>query len=121
MGHCVDTPLPRSYARLSTLEKGPEGLVRRMRTLGMLAVVGGLVTSGMALAQSPAPLPRPAPPALDKASDVPDSQKLERSTQALGGMRESLRQVFEKVEEARRTKDVVKLNCANEKLTQIKG
>ena len=52
---------------------------------------------------------------------MPDSQKLERSTQALGGMRESLRQVFEKVEEARRTKDVVKLNCANEKLTQIKG
>ncbi|RKH42467.1 hypothetical protein D7X55_02895 [Corallococcus sp. AB049A] len=92
-----------------------------MRTLGMLAVVGGLVTSGMALAQTPAPLPRPASPALDKAGDVPDSQKLERSTQALGTMRESLRQVFEKVEEARRTKDVVKLNCANEKLTQIKG
>ncbi|WXH27367.1 hypothetical protein WA016_01290 [Myxococcus stipitatus] len=52
---------------------------------------------------------------------MPDSQKLERSTQALGTMREVLRQVLGKVEEARRTKDVVKLNCANEKLTQIKG
>ncbi|NVJ09471.1 hypothetical protein HUW63_30120, partial [Myxococcus sp. AM001] len=67
----------------------------------------------------------PAPPAataaLEQARDVPDSAKLARSTQALGGMREVLRSVLGKVEEARRTKDVVKLNCANEKLTQIKG
>ena len=102
--------------------KGLEGLVTHMRTLGMLVVV---MTTGMAFAQAPAlPAPervRPPPSVLDKAGDVPDSQKLERSTQALGGMREALRQVLEKVEEARRTKDVVKLNCANEKLTQIKG
>ncbi|AEI65384.1 hypothetical protein LILAB_17410 [Corallococcus macrosporus] len=52
---------------------------------------------------------------------MPDSAKLVRSTQALGGMREVLRSVLGKVEEARRTRDVVKLNCANEKLTQIKG
>ncbi|NPC87308.1 hypothetical protein HPC49_55180, partial [Pyxidicoccus fallax] len=55
------------------------------------------------------------------ASEVPDAQKLARSAQALGVMREVLRNVMGKVEEARRTKDVVKLNCANEKLTQIKG
>ncbi|RKG96301.1 hypothetical protein D7Y13_41110 [Corallococcus praedator] len=94
-----------------------------MRTLGMLVVV---MATGMAFAQAPPPAPTPVParplsPALDKASDVPDSEKVARSTQALGGMREALRQVLEKVEEARGTKDVVKLNCANEKLTQIKG
>ncbi|MBU8899554.1 hypothetical protein DRW03_26685 [Corallococcus sp. H22C18031201] len=97
-----------------------------MNTLGMFAAV---VVSSMAIAQAPpappgpAPVPRPTTAAavLDKASEVPDPEKLQRSNQALGGMREVLRQVLEKVEEARRSKDVVKLNCANEKLTQIKG
>ncbi len=93
-----------------------------MRTVGMLAVV---LAAGMAAGQGqPSAVPAqppPAAPALEKASDVPDAQKLERSTLALGTMREVLRQVLDKVEEARRTKDVVKLNCANEKLTQVKG
>jgi hypothetical protein len=97
-----------------------------MRTVGTLVVV---LAAGVALAQAQAPsqpvAPSPRPPtasaALEKASGVPDAQKLERSTQALGLMREVLSQVMGKVEEARRTKDVVKLNCANEKLTQIKG
>jgi len=94
-----------------------------MHTVGMFALV---VAAKVALAQAPAPAPAPprAPAAaapLEKASEVPDPQKLERSNQALGTMREVLRQVLGKVEEARRTKDVVKLNCANEKLTQIKG
>ncbi|WIG95753.1 hypothetical protein [Myxococcus sp. SDU36] len=92
-----------------------------MQTVGMIAVLA----AGMATAQSPSPTTPPAPPvataALEKARDVPDAAKLARSTQALGGMREVLRSVLGKVEEARRTKDVVKLNCANEKLTQIKG
>ncbi|QRN94981.1 hypothetical protein JRI60_38700 [Archangium violaceum] len=85
-----------------------------MRYIGMLAVV---LMSGLAVAQS---APRPAP-ILEKASDVPDPDKLKRSTQALTGMRDVLRDVLGKLEEARRAKDVVKLNCVNEKLTQIKG
>ncbi|WP_164006896.1 hypothetical protein [Pyxidicoccus trucidator] len=97
-----------------------------MRTVGTLVVV---LAAGVALAQGQAlapsqPVAKPPAPALsafEKADDVPDGEKLERSTQALGVMREVLRQVLGKVEEARRTKDVVKLNCANEKLTQIKG
>jgi len=86
-------------------------------------MVAAIVATGVAVAQGPVPSPRtpPAAVALEKASEVPDSQKLERSTQALSVMRDVLRQVIGKVEEARRTKDVVKLNCANEKLTQIKG
>jgi hypothetical protein len=94
-----------------------------MRTVGTLVVV---LAAGVALAQvqppaPPAPAPAPAAAALQKASDMPDGQKLSRSTQALAVMRDVLRNVLGKVEEARRTKDVVKLNCANEKLTQIKG
>jgi hypothetical protein len=96
-----------------------------MRTVGTLVVV---LAAGVALAQGqaqtpaqPVAPPPPAPTSFEKASDVPAGEKLERSTQALGAMREVLREVLSKVEEARRTKDVVKLNCANEKLTQIKG
>ncbi|AKJ01572.1 hypothetical protein ATI61_103283 [Archangium gephyra] len=90
-----------------------------MRYIGVLVMV---LASGLALAQS-APRPPPASVVLpaEKASDVPDAQKLERSSKSLGAMREVLRDVLAKLEEARRAKDVVKLNCVNEKLTQIKG
>ncbi|HEX4620056.1 MAG TPA: hypothetical protein VH208_00690, partial [Myxococcaceae bacterium] len=43
------------------------------------------------------------------------------SSHPLQRMREVLKDVLGKLEEARNTKDVVKLNCVNEKLTQIKG
>jgi hypothetical protein len=91
-----------------------------MRYIGMLAVV---LTSPLAWAQ-PAPRPPPAAPPflqVEKASDVPDVKKLERSNKAIGAMREVLRDVLGKLEEARRARDVVKLNCVNEKLTQVKG
>ncbi|MCY1075553.1 hypothetical protein [Archangium lansingense] len=90
-----------------------------MRYIGMLVVV---LASALSLAQSaPRPPPAPAPLQAEKASDVPDVTKLERSTKAIATMREVLRDVLGKLEEARRAKDVVKLNCVNEKLTQIKG
>jgi len=100
-----------------------------MRKLfGLLAAV---MVAGAAVAQegtppaAPAPTtPAPAPaltPGLEKASDVPDPEKMRRSTEGLTRMRNILKDVLGKLEEARRTKDVVKLNCVNEKLTQIKG
>jgi hypothetical protein len=91
-----------------------------MRYIGMLAVV---IASGLAGAQS-APRPTPpaaAAPAFERASDVPDAGKLARGDKALTTLREVLRDVLAKLEEARRARDVVKLNCVNEKLTQIKG
>jgi hypothetical protein len=69
-----------------------------------------------ALAQGPA-----QPSSLEKAAEIPDPEKIQRSAEALQRMREVLRDVLGKLEEARNTKDVVKLNCVNEKLTQIKG
>ena len=53
--------------------------------------------------------------------NVPDGEKVRRSSEALTRMRDVLKEVLVKLEEARNTKDVVKLNCVNEKLTQIKG
>jgi hypothetical protein len=60
-------------------------------------------------------------PLAEKASEVPDPEKLRRSAEALSRMRNVLKEVLGKLQEARNTKDVVKLNCVNEKLTQIKG
>jgi hypothetical protein len=84
-------------------------------------VLGGLM-AGLAFAQAPSAPPSSAPaPSLDKASEVPDPEKIRRSADALTRMRGILKDVLGKLEEARNTKDVVKLNCVNEKLTQIKG
>ena len=55
------------------------------------------------------------------ASKVSDPEKLRTSTASLVSMRSALKDVLGKLEEARTTKDVVKLTCVNEKLTQIKG
>lgn len=71
--------------------------------------------AGLAVAQAP-----DTPDGPD-ASRVPDAEKLRTSADAVAKMRASLKDVLGKLEEARNTKDVVKLNCVNEKLTQIKG
>jgi hypothetical protein len=58
---------------------------------------------------------------IEKASDLPDPQKVQKSSESLVFMRSVLKEVLGKLEEARQSKDVVKLNCVNDKLTQIKG
>lgn len=50
-----------------------------------------------------------------------DADKLEASAENLARMKTALKQVLGRVEEARNEKDVVKLNCVNEKLAQIKA
>ncbi len=79
-----------------------------------------LLFVGAARAQDAA-APPPAAVNSEKASDVPDPEKLRISSEALKRMGQVLKDVLGKLEEARNTKDVVKLNCVNEKLTQVKG
>jgi hypothetical protein len=89
-----------------------------------LLLFGGLALAGWARAQGTPPAqsrPPPPAPAIERAADVPDPEKLKRSSEAVGRMRGALKDVLARLEEARATKDVVKLNCVNEKLTQIKG
>jgi len=57
----------------------------------------------------------------EKGSQISDAEKISRSSDHLGAMRKVLQDVLKKLEQARDSKDVVKLNCVNEKLTQIKG
>src|SRR5206468_4114317 len=76
--------------------------------------------------QAPEKTPADAAPAnaagdFDQASNVSDGEKVRRSNDAVTRMRSVLKDVLGKLEEARNTRDVVKLNCVNEKLTQIKG
>jgi hypothetical protein len=80
-----------------------------------LAAACGLMTVSSAWAVEPAPTPAV------KADAVSDGEKLRRAAEAVQGMRASLRQVTSKGEDARNEKDVVKLNCVNEKLAQMKG
>jgi hypothetical protein len=56
-----------------------------------------------------------------KWANIPDAEKVKHSSESLGRMRQSLKDVLKMLEDARNTKDILKLNCVNEKLTQIKG
>ena len=72
----VDTPLWRFYSRR----------VSWIRTIALLPVLlgAGLAAAQALKHQGPA---APAMPALERASEVPDPQKIERSAKALATMR----------------------------------
>jgi hypothetical protein len=54
-------------------------------------------------------------------SKTPDQEKLEAAADNIARMKAALKIVLGRAEQARNEKDVVKLNCVNEKLTQIKA
>lgn len=62
-----------------------------------------------------------ATPGSDEKDNPPNPEKIRRSAESLQKMRDALKDVLGKLEEARNSRDVVKLNCVNEKLTQVKG
>ena len=89
-----------------------------------------LVLSSVAHAQS-APASAPATAAapasngdalkFEQNDKLSDKDKIAHSAATITKMRETLKVVLQKLTEARESKDVVRLNCVNEKLTQIKG
>jgi len=93
---------------------------KRMRSSLRPALLAAVLLLGVGLARAQGPA-RPPTTTLEKASDVPDKEKISRSNAAVSRMRSVLSEVLGRLEEARATKDVVKLNCVNEKLTQVKG
>jgi hypothetical protein len=56
-----------------------------------------------------------------QGAKVPDAEKLEAAADNLSRIRAALKLVLGRAEQARIEKDVVKLNCVNEKLAQIKA
>ena len=91
-----------------------------MRSSAHPALLAVLLLLGTGLARAQAPS-KPATSTLERAADVPDREKISRSSASVSRMRSVLSEVLGRLEEARATKDVVKLNCVNEKLTQVKG
>ncbi len=82
------------------------------------------LASGVTRAADPAPAPTPAADSTLKFEDdnkLSDSEKEARSSAEIQKMREVLKIVLGMLEQARNSKDVVRLNCVNEKLTQVKG
>lgn len=84
-------------------------------------MISGLLAAAFAGPTRVAIAQAPTAPEASDASKVRDPEKVRVSGEAVGKMRGSLKEVLGKLEEARSSKDVVKLNCVNEKLTQIKG
>lgn len=87
-----------------------------------------LMFAAAAIAQEGAPAPEAgtrgdeaAQTTARPSASVSDGEKVKRSQQSITRMRDILKEVLVKLEEARNSRDVVKLNCVNEKLTQVKG
>jgi hypothetical protein len=74
-----------------------------------------------ALVCTVAGLPANAQGASTGQAGLSDAEKAQRASDHLSRMKAALSAVLYRIEEARSEKDVVKLNCVNEKLTQIKG
>jgi hypothetical protein len=58
---------------------------------------------------------------LETGEQLSDPEKIEHARRHLDSMRNALSEVLKKLDEARASKDVIKLNCVNEKITQVKG
>jgi hypothetical protein len=88
--------------------------------LGALAAAGLSFAGGYVLAQN-----TPAPPAdvavpMKKRADISPADMTRQTEQYLQRMQEVFRRVVQLQEVARKQKDVIKLNCVNDKLLQIK-
>ena len=77
-----------------------------------------------ASAPNPAPagsLANPSSQSRDEASQLTPRQMVDRAERYIDAMRQRLKEVLKILANARQEKDVVKLNCVNEKVTQVKG
>jgi hypothetical protein len=93
-----------------------------MRVVFLLSLVAGFALAQGTGTNGTAPAaPAAAPQTPSETSNIPDAEKVRRSGDAITKMRTQLKDVLGKLEEARQSKDVVKLNCVNEKLAQMKG
>lgn len=89
-----------------------------------ILVVGLGLWAAVAAAQTnEAGFPPAKEPQLDfeKAASLTDGEKREKASDSIGEMKQMLGDVLRLLKEARDQKDVIKVNCVNEKLVTIKG
>lgn len=91
-------------------------------TAALVSVGGGLVFAQDASTPSSQPAKTPAPVATDEAPRVPMSpqEMVSKGSDLIGRMKAVLQRVVQLQEAARRKKDIIKLNCVNDKLLQVK-
>jgi hypothetical protein len=77
------------------------------------ALLAGVLFARPALSQEPLKV--------ETKDQVSDKDKISEASAVLSRLQGVLKDVLKSLEQARNEKDVVKLNCVNEKLTQIKG
>ena len=93
----------------------------------LAVALGGLLlpTSLASAQQAQAPLPPVPDVAVEEAAPaeehVAPSEMIRRSSRAVERMRKALKIILSKLEEARDSKDVIKLNCVNDRLTDVKS
>lgn len=105
---------------LPILLAGGIGVTAQAQTEEPAAEPAGEVPAETTAAPAEQPGRAETPP-LDVIEEVPDGQKADKSAEHLSRMKEILSRVLKYLEDAREERDVVKLNCVNEKLTAIKG
>lgn len=85
------------------------------------AMAISLVLLAPAVWAQPAAEPAAGGMDFEQAAELGDQQKLELASQYLADMKSVLRSTLGLLKTAREEKDVIKVNCVNEKLTNIKG
>jgi hypothetical protein len=86
-----------------------------------MAMIVALVLLAPAVWAQPADEPAAGGMDFERAAELGDQQKLELASQYLADMKAVLSSVLGLLKTAREEKDVIKVNCVNEKLTNIKG
>jgi len=96
--------------------------LRWARTLGLVGALAGATAvfaqSGAAPAEPPKAEPTAASPG---AKSLSPQEMIAQAKEFLGKMQQVLQRVVQLQEVARKQKDIIKLNCVNDKLVQIKG
>lgn len=94
---------------------------RMTRSQRWMCLTAWLALSSFGGSGAAAQAPDEAPAARTDPDSLTDGEKLQQSTRTIASMRGDLTQVLKSLDDARASKDVVKLNCVNEKLTELKG
>jgi hypothetical protein len=93
------------------------------QTMIRALTLGSLLMGGVAKAQAPQATAQASGLRVEaqESGQLSDKEKLSRSDDSVAQMQKMLREVLDRLEEARKERDLVKLNCINEKLTQVKA
>jgi hypothetical protein len=92
-----------------------------MARIVVIGIILSLATGVFAQTDEPPPVTSRSVIDFGQASKLSDSEKIDKASSYLGEMKDVLSAVLDLLKDARDEKDVIKLNCINEKLTSIKG